>query len=47
MLNVGSVKSDTVLPAARHRCDVSAIEAVLPVRNDAKMNPANSLHDSV
>ena len=39
-------KSDTVLPTARHRCDISSKEAVLPGRNDAEMGPANSLHAS-
>ena len=41
-----SIKSDTVLPAARHRCDISSKGAVLPGRNDAEMGPANSLHAS-
>ena len=41
--NLGPVKSDTVLPTARHRCDISSKEAVLPGRNDAEMGPANSL----
>ena len=44
--NLGPVKSDTVLPTARHRCDVSSNGAVLPGRNDAEMGPANSLHAS-
>ena len=44
--NLGPVKSDTVLPTARHRCDISSKEAVLPGRNDAEMGPANSLHAS-
>ena len=44
--NLGPVKSNTVLPTARHRCDISSKEAVLPWRNDAKMGPANSLHAS-
>ena len=44
--NFGSVKSDTVLPKARHRCDISSNGAVLPERNDAEMGPANSLHAS-
>ena len=35
-----------VLPAARHRCDISSKGAVLPGRNDAEMSPANSLHAS-
>ena len=29
---------------ARHRCDISSKEALLPGRNDAEMGPANSLH---
>ena len=37
--NLGPVKSDTVLPAARHRCDISLKEAVLPGRKDAEMGP--------
>ena len=28
--NLGSVKLDSVLPTARHRCDISSKEAVLP-----------------
>ena len=40
--NLGPVKSDVVLPTARHRCDISSKEAVLPGRNDAEMGPANS-----
>ena len=45
--NLGPVKSDTVLlPTARHRCDISSKEAVLPGRNDAEMGLANSLHAS-
>ena len=44
--NLGPVKSDTVLPTARHRCDISWNGAVLPGRNDAEMGPANSLHAS-
>ena len=43
--NLGPVKSDPVLPTARHRCDISK-GAVLPGRNDAEMGPANSLHAS-
>ena len=43
--NLGPVKSDTVLPTARHRCDISSNEAVLPGCNDAEMGPTNSLHD--
>ena len=44
--NRGPVKSFTVLPTARHRCDISSKEAVLPGRNDAEMGSANSLHAS-
>ena len=44
--NLGPVKSDTKLPTARHRCDISSNGAVLPGRNDAEMGPANSLHAS-
>ena len=44
--NLGPVKSNTVLPTARHRCDISSKGAVLPGRNDAEMGPANSLHAS-
>ena len=42
--NLGPVKSDTVLPTARHCCDISSKGAVLPGHNDAEMGPANSLH---
>ena len=42
--NLGPVKSDTVLPTAHHRCDISSKGAVLPGRNDEEMGPANSLH---
>ena len=41
--SLGPVKSDTVLPTARHRCDISSKGALLPGRNDAQMGPANSL----
>ena len=44
--NLVPVKSDTVLPTTRHRCDISSKEAALPKGNDAKMDPANSLHSS-
>ena len=44
--NLGPVKSDTVLPTARHRCNISSKGAVLPGRNDAEMGHANSLHAS-
>ena len=43
--NLGPVKSNTVLPTVRHRCDISSKVAVLPGRND-EMGPANSLHAS-
>ena len=42
--NLGPVKSDTVLPKACHRCNISSKEAVLPGRNDAEMSTTNSLH---
>ena len=35
--NLGPVKSDTVLPTARHYCNISSKGAVLPGRNDAEM----------
>ena len=38
-LNLGRVKSDTVLPTVRHRCDISSKEAVLPGCNDPDMGP--------
>ena len=44
--NLGPVKSDTVLPTVRHRCNISSKGAVLPERNDAEMGPAYSLHAS-
>ena len=44
--NLYPVKSDTVLPTARHRCNISSKGAVLPRRNDAEMGPTNSLHAS-
>ena len=40
------VKSDSVLPEARHHCGISSKEVVLLGRNDAEMGPANSLHAS-
>ena len=47
-LNLGQVKSDTLLPTARHRCIISARHrcgipskgTVLPERNDAETGPA-------
>ena len=42
--NLGPIKSDTVLPTARHRCDISSKGAVLPGRNDAEIGPVNLLH---
>ena len=33
------IKSDTVLPTARRRCDVSKVAAVLPRHNEAEMVP--------
>ena len=44
--NLGPVKSDTELPTACHRCDISLKGAVLPGCNDAEMSAANSLHAS-
>ena len=38
-LNLGPVKSDTVLPTARHRCNISSKGVVLLGRNDAEMGP--------
>ena len=43
----GPIKSDTVLPKVRHRCDISSKGAGLPGRNDAEMGATNSLHASV
>ena len=37
--NHGPVKSYTVLPTARHRCDISSKEAVLPGCNDVRWAP--------
>ena len=37
--NLGPVKSDTVLPTARHSYDISSKGAVLTGRNDAEMDP--------
>ena len=45
--NLGPVKSNTVLPMARHRCDISLKGAVLTERNDAEMDLTNSLHASM
>ena len=33
--NLGPVKADTVLPTARHRCNITSKEAVLLGHNDA------------
>ena len=44
--NLGPVKLDTMVPTARHRCDISSKEAVLPGRNNAEMGPANLLQAS-
>ena len=44
--NLGSAKSDTMLPTARHRSNISSKEAGLPGRNDMEMSLANSLHAS-
>ena len=40
--NLGPIKLDTVLSKARHCCNISSKGAVLPMRNDARMGPANS-----
>ena len=45
--DLGAVKSETLLPTARHRCNISSKETVSLGRNDAEMGPANSLHASV
>ena len=42
--NFRPVKSDTVLPMARYRCNISSKGAVLPGSNEAEMGPASSLH---
>ena len=42
----GLVKSDTMFPKARYRCNVSLKGAVMPRLNDAEMGPANLLHAS-
>ena len=44
--NLGPVKSDTVLPSTRHRCEISSNKALLPVHNGAELGPANSLYAS-
>ena len=44
--NFRSVKSETVLPTARHRCDISLKGVALPGRSNAEMGPANSSHPS-
>ena len=38
--NLEPAKSDTVLPTARHCCNISLKGAVLPRRNDMEMGPA-------
>ena len=38
--HLGPVKLNTVLPMARHRCDISSKGAALPGRNDAEMDPS-------
>ena len=40
------VKLDTLLPTARHRCDISSNGAVLLGRNDTEIGPVNSFHTS-
>ena len=44
--NLRPVKSNTVLPMVRHRCNISLKGAVQPGRNDVAMGPTNSLHAS-
>ena len=44
--NLGPVKTNTVLPTACHRCDISLKGAVLPGRNEAEVGPVNSLDAS-
>ena len=44
--NLGPIKSDTVLPTARHRSDTSSNGAASLGRNNAEVVPANSLHAS-
>ena len=45
--NLALVKSDTVLPTARHHCNITLKGGVLLGRNDAEMGPAYLLHASV
>ena len=42
--NLGPVKSNTMLPTARHRCDIFSWKVLLHGRNDTEMGPANLLH---
>ena len=46
--NIGPVKSDTVLPMACHRCNISSKgrRCIARRRNDMEMGPENSLHAS-
>ena len=44
--NLRPVKSDIVLPMARHRCNISLKKAVLSGCNDAEIDHVNSLHAS-
>ena len=44
--NLGPVKSNTVMPTARHRCGISLKGAVLLGSNDEEMSSANSLDTS-
>ena len=37
--NLGPVKLYTVLPTARHRCDISSKEAALPGCNNEELDP--------
>ena len=39
--NLGPVKSDSVLPTARHRCDIFSKRAVLRGHSDAEVGSAN------
>ena len=44
-LNLGPVKSDTLLAMARQRCNISSKEAVV-LADNAEMCPADLLHAS-
>ena len=45
-INLGPVKSDTVLITTHHRCDISLKGAVVPGCNDAEMGTDKLLHAS-